>query len=203
MQIGEIYSHLNEYEWLLVHHPEILEEIKNVINSIDAEVCKTKTSKEKTMVGKMLYSPVDINASMKAQFNKYGWKETRTSYWVTGDYQLIRQTLHLPEGDQKKIIEQAGKRPIRSYNQTDFVKERIAVEVQLAKYSFIPYDLFVKHMAFFVGDIIDLGIEIVPMKSMQEQMSSGPGYYEGAIYDIVRQGRGIPAVPLVIIGVQP
>jgi len=31
----------------------------------------------------------------------------------------------------------AGRRAIFSYNQTDFVKKRIAVEVQLGKYSFI------------------------------------------------------------------
>jgi hypothetical protein len=41
------------------------------------------------------------------------------------------------------------------------------------------------------------------MKSMQEQMSSGPGYYEGALYDVVRQGRGVPAVPLVLVGIAP
>jgi hypothetical protein len=61
----------------------------------------------------------------------------------------------------------------------------------------------VKHLAFYVGDKIDCGIEILPMKSMQSEMSSGPGYYEGALYDPVRQGRGVPAVPLVIVGVSP
>jgi hypothetical protein len=41
------------------------------------------------------------------------------------------------------------------------------------------------------------------MKSMQEHMSSGPGYYEGALYDMARQGRGVPAVPLILIGIAP
>ncbi len=58
-------------------------------------------------------------------------------------------------------------------------------------------------MAFFVGDKIDLGIELLPMKTMQAVMSSGPGYYERGLYDIVRQGRGVPAVPLVLIGIVP
>ena len=57
--------------------------------------------------------------------------------------------------------------------------------------------------ALFVGDAIDLGIEVLPMKTMQEQMSSGPGYYEGALYDLARQGRGVPAVPLILIGIEP
>ena len=41
------------------------------------------------------------------------------------------------------------------------------------------------------------------MKEMQREMSSGPGYYESTLYDIARQGRGVPAVPLVIVGVIP
>lgn len=100
-------------------------------------------------------------------------------------------------------MESKGKTPIRSYNQTDFVKNRIAVEVQFGKYSFIAYDLFVKHLAFYVGNTIEVGVEILPMKSMQSEMSSGPGYYEGALYDLARQGRGVPAVPLVLIGIEP
>ena len=35
--------------------------------------------------------------------------------------------------------------------------KRVAVEIQFGKYSFIAYDLFVKHMAFYVGDAIDVG----------------------------------------------
>jgi hypothetical protein len=107
----------------------------------------------------------------------------------------------MPPEDQHEFLVEHGKQPFRSYNQTDFVKDRVAIEVQLGKYAFIAYDLFVKHLAFFVGDRIDCGIEILPMKSIQSQMSSGPGYYEGALYDLVRQGRGVPAVPLVLIGV--
>lgn len=122
---------------------------------------------------------------------------------MTDDYSLIRKTLHMEPQKQKNEIEAAGRRAIFSFNQTDFVKDRVAVEVQLGKYSFIAYDLFVKHLAFYVGDEIDLGIEVLPMKSMQEQMSSGPGYYEGALYDLARQGRSVPAVPLILVGIAP
>lgn len=132
-----------------------------------------------------------------------GWEESRTSYWVTSDYRLIRQATGMPAEAQKQAIEEAGQKAIFSYNQTDFVKERIAVEVQLGKYAFVAYDLFVKHMAFFVGDLIDVGIEILPMKELQAEMSSGVPYYEGALYDLIRQGRGVPAVPLVLLGIAP
>jgi hypothetical protein len=155
------------------------------------------------MRGRLLYSPVQINQAFTGDFKRAGWQESRTNYWVTDDYKLIRKTMHLEPDKQKHEIEVSGHRAIFSYNQTDFVKKRIAVEVQFGKYSFIAYDLFVKHLAFYVGDAIDLGIEILPMKAMQEQMSSGPGYYEGALYDLARQGRGVPAVPLILVGIEP
>lgn len=203
MRIVEHYSHLNGLEFLMVHKPELWQEIQEVIASVDATVFKTKVSKEKTMKGKMLYAPKEMNKAIETEFKGRGWSESRTSYWVTKDARMIRKTMNMDAAEQKAEIEASGERPIFSYNQTDFVKDRVAVEVQFGKYSFVAFDLFVKHMAFFVGDVIDLGIEILPMKELQAEMSSGPGYYEGELYNLIRQGRGIPAVPLVVIGVAP
>lgn len=203
MKIIEKYSHLNGLEFLIVHKPKLWDEIQNVIASIDAEKCKTKVSKEKTMKGKLLYSPIDMNNEFKTKLSHLNWNESRVSYWVTKNEKLIRKTLTMEPEHQKKEIEGTGESPIFSYNQTDFVKDRVAIEVQFGKYSFVAYDLFVKHLAFYVGDKIDVGIEILPMKSLQSQMSSGVSYYEGELYNVVRQGRGVPAVPLVIIGIEP
>jgi hypothetical protein len=203
MKIVQTYSHLNGLEFLLVHRPSLWREIKAVISSVDAEHCKTKVSKEKTMKGELLYSPIDMNAAFKKLLRAKHWEESRVSYWVTKSEKLIRKTLTLPPKEQKKEIAAAGETPIFSYNQTDFVKDRVAIEVQFGKYSFVAYDLFVKHLAFYVGDQIDVGIEILPMKSLQSHMSSGVAYYEGEFYNVVRQGRGVPSVPLIIIGIAP
>lgn len=202
MKIGAYYSHLNGLEWLQIKHPHIWEEIKEVIGSINAEEYRTKKSKEKTMKGEMKYSPVEINARMKSEFEGRGWEESRYPYYVTDDYKLTSEVMSLSIEKQKEEIQKKGKNPIYSYNQTDFEKNRVAIEVQLAKYSFIEFDLFVKHLGFYIGDKIDLGIEIVPTKKMQSEMSSGPGYYERVIHHLARQGRGAPAVPLILIGVE-
>lgn len=190
-------------EFLLVHRKPLWRKIKTVIASVDADKCKTKVSREKTMKGELLYSPIDMNAAFKKLLRVKDWQESRVSYWVTKSEKLIRKTLTMPPEEQKKEIVAAGEVPIFSYNQTDFVKDRVAIEVQFGKYSFVAYDLFVKHLAFYVGDHIDVGIEILPMKALQSQMSSGVAYYEGEFYNVVRQGRGVPAVPLVIIGIAP
>jgi hypothetical protein len=204
MRIAQQYSHLNGLESLLVHKPRLWKEILKVIRDVDAEDCRTKVSKEKRMVGKLLYSPIAMNTAMSEGFAAArGWEEQRTSYWVTQDAKLIRRTMTMSADEQKAEIEAAGLRPIFSFNQTDFVKERVAVEVQFGKYAFVAYDLFVKHMAFFVRDVIDVGVEILPMKELQEGMSSGVAYYEGELYNLIREGRGVPAVPLVLVGVAP
>ena len=203
MKIATYYSHLNGYEFLKVHKPKLWDEIVAAIAAVDAESCKTKVSREVRTKDKVFYSPVEMNKCMAAQFATNEWKEERTSYWVTADAKLIRKTLNLTPAEQKSEIEATGEQAYLSYNQTDFVKDRVAVEVQFGKYSFVAYDLFVKHMAFYVGDKIDVGIEILPMKALQSQMSSGVGYYEGELYNLIREGRGVPAVPLVLIGVIP
>jgi hypothetical protein len=203
LKIAAQYSHLNGLEFLMVHQPGLWHQIQAVIKKADASKCRTKISKEKRTKGKVLYSPKAMNSAIRKGFAAHEWSERRISYWVTDDAKLIRKTMFMGPKEQKAEILEAGKSAYASYNQTDFVKDRIAVEVQFGKYSFVAYDLFVKHLAFYVGDVIDVGVEILPMKSLQQQMSSGPGYYEGELYNLIREGRGVPPVPLVIIGVEP
>lgn len=201
MQIAKFYSHLNGWEHIQVHKPTLWQEIAEVIATIDAAACLTKVSQESRTMGQLFYSPVDMNTEFKKELTQHGWTERRTRYFVTDDHLLILRTMQMSAEAQKQEIIKAGKVPILSYNQTDFVKDRIEIEVQFGKYSFVAYDLFVKHMAFFVGDIIDVGIEILPMGSLQENMPSETGYWEEAVRSIMLNGGNIPSVPLVLIGV--
>lgn len=203
MRIVERYSHLNGYEHIVVHKRGMWKEIESVIKSIDANMCRTKVSKERTKQGVTLFSPIDMNKEFNTRLVTKGWKESRTSYWVTGNEQLIRKTMNMSPAEQRREITASGQEPLYTYNQTDFVKDRVAIEVQFGKYAFVAFDLFVKHMAFYVGDVIDVGVEILPVKQLSEHMSSGVAYYERELYNVIRQGRGVPAVPLVLVGVAP
>ena len=203
LRIESLYSHLSGHEWILHHRPHVWKDIEGAIKSVDASKYRTKVSKEKKRKGTMLYSPDELNKAVKASLGESGWKPQYAPFWTTDDEELIRKSLTMQADAQKDFITKAGKDPIRSYNQTDFVKDDVHVEVQLGKYSFIPYDLFVKHVAFFTAGIIKVGVEIVPSKTLGRDMSSGPGYFEKALYDLVRLGRGVPAMPLVLVGVSP
>ena len=203
MQIKARYSHLNGWEYMVVHHPQLWDEVQNVIAEVDAFACRTKVAREKRKAGRLLFSPIDMNRAFRRGLQALGWEERRRTFWVTADEELLRGIHNRPEAEQREAIEEAGQTPIRSYNQTDFVKDRVAVEVQFGKYAFVAHDLFVKHLSFYVSDIIDVGIEILPMKELEAEMSSGVPYYERDLLNVIRQGRGVPAVPLVLIGVAP
>ena len=187
MRIVETHSHFNGLEHLLVHKPQLWQEIKDVIEEVDENTAKTTVSKERDTKGLFQYNPVEMNKAFKRLFGDKNWTES----WVA-----------MSPPHQRDEIEQASSSAIFGYNQTDFVKDRVAIEVHFGKYSFVAYDLFVKHLAFYMGDKIDVGIEILPMKQLQSQMSCGVFYYEGELYNVIRQGRGVPAVPLVIIGIE-
>ena len=138
------------------------------------------------------------------EFSKKNWLESRYNYYITLNRELMEKSVLMSAKEQKQFLVANGENePICSYNQTDFVKEKLAVEVQFGKYSFVAYDLFVKHMLFYSGGVINLGIEILPTKKMQSEMSSGVAYYEGEVYNVMRQGRNNPPVPLLILGIEP
>ncbi len=203
MKIAHKYSHLNGEEYLIVHHNHLYDEIKLVISTINAEQYKTKVSKEKRKKDNLLFSPKDLNKIFDQKFSMLGWSESRYSYYITLDRDLMEQSISMPIKSQKKFLAEHGENePIFSYNQTDFVKDKIAIEVQFGKYAFVAYDLFVKHMLFYSGGVINVGVEILPTKKMQSQMSSGVAYYEGEVYNVMRQGRTSPPVPLLILGIE-
>lgn len=203
MKVAKKHSHLNGEEWLLVHEKEAYEEILAVIDAIDAEACRTKISKEKGREGEKLYSPEDLNAEFETRLGDLGWESERYYYYIAHSYQQLEAMVDMDLDEQREYLKQQRVEVLQSFNETDYVKHRIGVEVQFGKYSFVAYDLFVKHLAFYVGRRVDVGIEILATKQMQRDMSSGPAYYEGELHKLLRHGRGTPGVPLVILGLEP
>lgn len=203
MKIAKVYSHNSGIEWIEKHRPQLWNEVRRVIRGVDAAKHRTKISKEKTMRGKRLLAPKALNAAFYDSLTELGWEDKRVNFATCDDDRLLRKILHLPFKEQVQAIQAEGKTPIKSYSQTDFVKDSVHVEVQFGKYSFFAHDLFVKHTTFWVSGVINIGIEILPMKSMQAGMSSGPGYYELALHQLVSQSRGTPPVQLIMVGVTP
>lgn len=203
MKIAQKYSHLNGEEYLIVHHKSLYDEIIQVIESISESDIKYKSSKDSTKLGNPMIDQKHLNKLFEERFNKLGWKEDRYKYHITLDRELMEKSILMDYDEQKEfLIEHGEDSPLKSFKQTDFVKNKIAVEVQFGKYSFVAFDLFVKHMLFYSGGVINVGIEILPTKNMQRGMDTGVAYYEGEVYNVMRQGRNSPPVPLLILGIE-
>jgi len=50
---------------------------------------------------------------------------------------------------------------------------------------------------------IDVGIEIVPVKELAEDMSSGVSYFEQFVWDLEQRGVSDIDIPVLILGVAP
>ncbi len=113
MIIAAEYSFNAGKEKIETEYPSYLKEIKEVIVCANALSCKNKKSKEKTMTGKILFSPVELNNEFKKYFVPKEW----TNYKVQCDY----SNEHYIKGYEPKSV---GKTPFR---EMDFVKDKVGV----------------------------------------------------------------------------
>lgn len=175
---GEIIKDTREY---------LLDEVYSVIASVNALQCKTKRSEEITMPGKMLFSPKDLNNAFTKGFESKGWEKKR----VKCDY----PTNFYREGYSPKPIRQTV------YREMGFLKEGLGVEVQFGKYASMVYNTCAKMTIFHNLGYIDMGVEIVPIKSFTDEMSTGVSYFEQFVWDLEQRGVADIDIPVVIYGI--
>lgn len=186
MLIAGTYS-LKEGEKVVKEkYPVLYGEIIAIIDSINAEEHKTKRSKERTMTGRMLYSPKSLNQEFKKNFFTKGWVSHKVNCKYSQEYY------------SEKYIGQAVN---NAYREMDFVKEKLGVEVQFGKYAFMVYNVCAKMTIFNNLGVIDTGVEIVPVKRFADTMSTGVSYYEQLIWDLEHRGIADIDIPVLIIGI--
>ncbi len=187
MRVVGVYSFKQGREVIENHYHSELSEVYEVIQTVDATQYKTKVSREKTMPGRLLYHPSSLNAAFRTEFLKRGWH----SHKVTCDY----PTEFYVDGYQ------AEKETKGAYRDMDFVKNRVGVEVQFGKYSFMVYNVCAKMTIFHKLDIIDVGIEIVPVKVLADEMSTGVSYFEQFVWDLEHRGVADIDIPVLFLGI--
>ena len=187
MIIAGRYSFNGGYEAVQSRYPDLLEEIELVIANLDSSSHRTKRSTEKTMPGRMLYSPRALNKAFKERFGAFEWVSNK----VLCDY----PTIYYTEGYTPK------KTTIGAYRDMDFVKRKLGIEVQFGKYAFMVYNVCAKMTIFRNRGIIDTGVEIVPIKQFADEMSTGVSYFEQFVWDLEERGIADIDVPVLIIGI--
>lgn len=187
MIIAGIYSFNGGQQFIETHFSSELREVKSIIERIDSPLHKVKTSKEKTMPGKTLYSPRALNRAFTQEFLPLGWRNHRvkceypTEYYVNG---------------YSSVTSSAG-----AFRDMDFVKNKLGVEVQFGKYAFMVYNVCAKMTIFHNQNVIQAGIEIVPVKDFVSEMSSGVSYFEQFVWDLGQRGVSNIDIPVLILGI--
>lgn len=166
-----------------------LEEIKQILARVDAPLYKTKRSKEKTMRNRVLYSPRSLNKAISDDFLNLGWQKQRVYCDYPTQYYSKEYT---PPRFSKG-----------AFREMDFIKNKLGVEVQFGKYSFMVYNVCAKMTIFHNMGFIDAGVEIVPVKELAEGMSSGVSYFEQFVWDLEQRGVSDIDIPVLILGVAP
>jgi hypothetical protein len=112
MKLAAVYSFNHGTEVVSEKYPDLVVEINAAIKSIDASQHKTKESKEQTMTGQMLFSPISLNVAFKEQFiRRYEWKAVR----VRCDYPT---EFYVPDYKFKKANR-------GQFREMDFVKKKL------------------------------------------------------------------------------
>ena len=188
MIIAAEFSFNKGKELIIEKYNNLLDEVKEIITNIDSKKCKTKYSKEKTMLGRLLYNPKVLNNEFKKDFINKSWQTNirekcnySTNYYVS-------------EYKPKSFNDGA-------FREMDFIKEKLGVEVQFGKYAFMVYNVCAKMTIFNKLGYIDMGIEIVPVKCFAYEMSTGVSYFEQFVWDLEHRGVSNIDIPVLILGV--
>lgn len=189
MRIVARYSFNDGENYIKENYSNLLKEVEEVIAGVEAHSLKTKESKEKTMSGRKLFSPPALNEAFKSEFaKKTGWSPVKVFCDYSKDYYV--------EGYEPAKFK--GQRP---YREMDFVKGSLGVEVQFGKYAFMVYNVCAKMTIFRNLGHINCGIEIVPVRGMTREMSTGVAYFEQFTWDLKERGVGNIDIPVLILGI--
>jgi hypothetical protein len=186
MNIAGIYSFKGAQEVIEARYAQELREVEQIIAAVDSTQCRTKASREKTMPGRILYDPRALNRAFQQEFERRGWKKHKIRCEYPTNYYLPGYASTSPQG---------------AFREMDFVKNRVGVEVQFGKYAFMVYNVCAKMTIFHKMDVIDVGIEVVPIKRFADEMSTGVSYFEQFVWDLEHRGVADIDIPVLVLGV--
>lgn len=184
--VGE-YSFNQGKEVVESQYRQELLEVKQIIGLIQSADFKTKVGAEKTNMGRMLYSPSALNRAFTSLFFERAWTKHKIASVYSDKYYVSD---YVPSRASKG-----------AYREMDFVKNRLGVEVQFGKYAFMVYNVAAKMTIFHNLNLIDAGIEIVPIKDFAREMSTGVAYFEQFTWDLEQRGVSNIDIPVLILGI--
>ena len=182
MKVVNTYSFKGGEAFLKKRHSSELGEVLDAIKHLNATAVLTKESKEKTMRGKLLFSPRDMNDYLKLELHQKGWTERA-------------------KGKKKKFAEPRHAFGKGRFREMDGIKNKVGLEIQFGKYAFMGYDIFSKMIIFQKLGYIECGIEVVPGNELVKEMSTGVSSFDQLLVDFENRGESNIDIPVYIVGI--
>jgi len=182
MKVVNTYSFREGEAFLKRKHPNELREVLDAIKHLNATAVLTKESKEKTMRGRLLFSPRDMNDYLKLELHKKGWTAKA-------------------KGKKKKFAEPRHAFGKGRFREMDGIKNKVGLEIQFGKYAFMGYDIFSKMIIFQKLGYIECGVEVVPGSELVKEMSTGVSSFDQLLVDFENRGESNIDIPVYIIGI--
>ena len=181
MYIAGIYSFNNGEEVIAQKHRPELDEVLQIIELVDVEQCKTEGG------NRIIYNSSVFNDTFKQLFSRRGWDSHELQARYPQDYYVPG---YMPRTMNDNVLRDIAQ-----------VKNRLGVEYQFGDYREMVYDVNAKMTIFAEMDVIDCGIEIVPVKGLADEMSTGVSYFEQFVWDLEHRGIADIDIPVLIIGI--
>ena len=141
------------------------------------------------MPGKQLFGPISLNKAFSRAFQELDWQ---SQIRIRCDY---RADFYTKDYSAPSSVKGA-------FREIDFLKERVGVEVQFGKYAFMVYNVCAKMTIFHNANLIDVGVEIVPLKELADEMSTGVSYFEQIVWDLEYRGVADIDIPVIVLGIR-
>jgi hypothetical protein len=184
MRLAAQYSHRNGLNEISRRHASLLAEIYDVINVTD---------NTDSMLGRHITydEPFDrsdgLGELLRMGLFAKGWMK------LTIDSDSL-SILYTGGAHYKQNI--SGE-----FRELDLVKRELGVDIQLGKSPLPVCSVCAKMTIFHNLGHIDCGIEIVPVKALALEMSSGVSYFEQFVWDLQQRGVADIDIPVLILGI--
>jgi hypothetical protein len=181
---------------------EEVTEIEQAIQSFDIATLPAKLSEEKTMKGKRLYAPKELNKAILTNYlYPRGWaarspNKQRKNPWDQPSISIATTVTDSSTGQTKTYTTSIT---------MDGLKNKLGLEVQFGKYAFLGWDVLGKMPIFRNAGAISAAVEVVPMASMRgnKNMSTGIGCYEQIKAILEKRGASDLDIPVLLLGITP
>lgn len=160
--------------------PGFVSNIEHAVASMDFAKCFDKDSTEKTKRGRKVLSPIIMNKHFEEVLLPLDYQKLSSDNFYPETFADACRLRDIPYEQREEFLAREGIPHTRGSIEGDFFKDGLLLEVQFGKYPFVDWDVD-KSVEFFRRNKIKAACVLVPMRSTQALMSTGPANWQTAM----------------------